>query len=135
MTSDKKADLFFVYDIVKYPANVEIVELKNESTIPLGMSCESYNLSFGIIPIGVKSKKIINLANDKEEIYKVEIYAYGNISPMVSFDRNNFILKKGDEIKVTVTVDSNLCKKPGKYFGEIDVVSKRARIPFLSVIL
>ncbi|MDI6826313.1 MAG: hypothetical protein QMD36_03945 [Candidatus Aenigmarchaeota archaeon] len=135
MSTEKKVDLFFVYEIVKYPSNVEIIESEKKSNITLGMTGDPWNLNFGIIPIGTESRRFMNLANKKEEIYKVEIYVYGNISPMVSFDRNNFILRKGDEVKVTALLNSTLSKGAGKFMGEIDIVSKRARIPFLNVIL
>jgi hypothetical protein len=135
MTTEKNAGLFFVYETVRYPSNVEIIKLESKSNFTLGLTNEPWNLNFGVIPIGILSKRFINLANRKEEIYKVEIHAYGNISPMVSFDRNNFILKKDDEVKVTAMLNSTLSKETGKYYGEIDIISKRNKLPFFNVIL
>jgi len=135
MTTEKNVGLFFVYETVKYPSNVEIIKLENKSNITLGITGEPWNLNFGVIPVGIESRRFINLANKNEEIFRVEIYLYGNISPMVSFDRNNFILRKGDEVKVTALLNSTLSGGTGKFMGEIDIVSRRARIPFFNVIL
>lgn len=133
MTTEKNDGLFFVYETVRYPSNVEIIELENNSNLTLGLTNEPWNLNFGVMPVGILSKRFINLANGKEEIYKVEIHVYGNISPMVSFDKNNFILKKGDEMKVTALLNSTLSKETGKYIGEVDIISKRSKIPFFNV--
>lgn len=135
MTTEKNVGLFFEYETVKYPSNVEIIKLENKSNITLGMTNDPWNLNFGVIPVGIESQRFVNIANKNEEIYKVEIHVYGNISPMVSFDKNNFILRKGDEVKVTVLLNSTLSKETGKFMGEIDIVSIRVRIPFFNVIL
>lgn len=135
MTTEKNVGLFFVYETVKYPSNVEIIKLEKKSNITLGMTTDPWNLNFGVIPIGIESRRFINLANKNEEIYKVEIQVYGNISPMVDFDKNNFILRKDDEVKVTALLNSTLSKGTGKFMGEIDILSKRARMPFFNVIL
>jgi len=135
MTTEKNDGFFFVYETVKYPSNVEIIKLEKKSNITLGMTTDPWNLNFGVIPIGIESRRFINLANRKEEIYKVEIQIYGNISPMVDFDKNNFILRKDDEVKVTALLNSTLSKGTGKFMGEIDILSKRARMPFFNVIL
>jgi len=135
MTTEKNFGIFFVYETVKYPSNVEIIKLENKSNITLGMTNDPWNLNFGVIPIGIESKRFINLANRNEGMYKVEIFVYGNISQMVNFNRNNFILRKGDEMEVTAMLNSTLSEGTGKYIGEIDIVSKKAKIPFLNVIL
>jgi len=135
MTTEKNDGLFFVYETVRCPSNVEIIKLENKSNITLGMTNDPWNLNFGVIPVGIESRRFINLANKNEEIFKVEIHAYGNISPIVSFDRNNFILHKGEEMKVTTLLNSSLSNGTGKFMGEIDIFSRRAKIPFFNVIL
>jgi hypothetical protein len=135
MTTEKNDGIFFVYETVKYSSNVEIIKVENKSNITVGITNNPWDLNFGVIPIGILSKRFINLANGKEEIYKVEIHVYGNISPMISFDKNNFILRKDDEVKVTALLNSTLSKETGKYTGEINIISKRSKIPFFNVIL
>jgi hypothetical protein len=136
LTVEKTEDLFFVYETVMYPSNVEIIKLgKDRSNISVGITGEPWNLNFGFVPIGVESRRFINLANYKEEKYKVEIQAYGNISPIISFDKNNFVLNKGDELKITVLLNSTLSTKTGNFTGEIDIVSKGAKFQFLEMFL
>lgn len=135
MTTEKNSGIFFVYETVKYPSNVEIIKLENKSNISIGMTGDSWNLNFGVIPVGIENRRFINLANKNEGIYRVEIHVYGNISPMVSFDKNNIVLRKGDEVKITALLNSTLSERTGKFVGEIDVISKRSRIPLFNVIL
>jgi hypothetical protein len=54
---------------------------------------------------------------------------------MISFDRNNIILHKGDELKVTVLLNSTLSTRTGNFTGEIDIVSKGIKFSFLEVFL
>ena len=135
LTVEKTEDLLFVYETVKYPSNVEIIKLRNKSNITVGITGDPWNLNFGFVPIGIESRRFINLANYKEENYRTEIRVYGNISSMISFDRNNIILHKGDELKVTVLLNSTLSTRTGNFTGEIDIVSKGAKFSFLEVFL
>jgi hypothetical protein len=96
---------------------------------------DTCNLNFGVIPIGIESRRFLNLVNYKDENYKVEIQAYGNISPMISFDKNDFILHKGDELKITVLLNSTLSKETGNFTGEINIFSKGAKFSFLETFL
>jgi hypothetical protein len=92
----------------------------------------SDNLEFGIIPLRSVSKRFLNLANGNETNDKIQLIATGNISPMVKFDKNNFILYKNDNTTVTILLDSSLASKPGNYTGEVSVISKRSRFSFLN---
>jgi len=134
-TVEKKEDLFFVYETVMYPSNVQIIRLENKSNITIGITGDPWNLNFGVIPIGIESRRFLNLVNYKDENYKVEIQAYGNISPMISFDKNDFILHKGDELKITVLLNSTLSKETGNFTGEIDIFSKGSKFSFLEAYL
>ncbi len=135
LTVEKTENPFFIHETIKYPTNVSIIKLMDKSNITVGMTVDPWNLNFGVVPIGVESRRFINLANYKEENYKVEIHAYGNISPMISFDRNNIILHKNDELKITVSLNSTLSTEIGNFTGEIDIVSKGAKFSFLEVFL
>jgi len=135
MTVEKTEDLFFVYETVMYPSNVQIIRLKNKSNITVGITGDPWNINFGLIPIGVESRRFVNLANYKNENYKVKINVYGNISPMISFDKNNFIMHKGDELKLTVLLNSTVSAKTGNFTGEIDIISKSVKFQFLEVFL
>jgi hypothetical protein len=133
-TSERFEDIFFIYDVVKYPSNVTIISLENPSNIPIGIVGDPWNLNFGILPFGVKGKRFVNVANYDEPIYKTKLVCYGNICPMIKFDKNDLILHKGEEAQITVSLDTSL-SPPGDYVGEIEVLSERPKFSFLITIL
>jgi len=123
--------IFYVFELEnKYVTKVNIIEQQNTSETFLGMTAD--NLEFGVIPLGSISKRFLNLANDDEIDYKILFIVNGNISPMIKFDKNDFILQKGKDTTITVSLDSSLALNSGNYTGEVSVVSKRPRLLFLN---
>ena len=128
---EKTEKLFYVFELEnKYETKVSIIEQQNTSELHLGITAD--NLEFGVMPPGSVSKRFLNLANDDEIDYKILLIVKGNISSMVKFDKNDFILHKGEYAKVTVSLDSSIALTTGNYTGEVSVVSKRPRLLFLS---
>ncbi len=122
-----KSDIFYNYEITKYPSKVGIVNLmtKNASNI-IGVSTDPWIIDFGIIPVGENfAQKTINLANKNKEDAKIRLKAFGNISSMVSFNRNNFYLKGNETIYAFLNVTKNT--EPGNYTGEIDIIIQREK--------
>jgi hypothetical protein len=129
--TEKTEKLFYVFKLEKnYEAKVSIVEQQNTFDIFLGVTSD--NLEFGIIPLGSVSKRFLNLANGNETNNKILLIATGNISPMVKFDKNNFVLHKNENATITVLLDSSLASNPGDYTGEVSIISKRPKFSFLS---
>ena len=127
----KTEKLFYVFELEnKYETKVTIIEQKNTSELFLGMTAD--NLEFGVIPCGVVSKRYVDLANDDEIDYKILLTVTGNISPMVKFNKNDFILDKGENSQVTVSLDSSLASSPGNYTGTVSVISKRPKLLLLN---
>ena len=123
--------LFYVFELEdNYKTAVSIIKQQNASEVFLGMTSD--DLEFGVIPLGSGSNRFMNLANDDEIDYKILLIVTGNITPMVKFDSNDFNLRKGENAKITVTLDSSLAPTPGNYTGEVSVISKRPRLLFLS---
>lgn len=116
----------FIYDIVKYSTKVEVVE---EESPKIGMACDPSGLNFGTLPIGFKGHRYINLTNPGENVFRIKMIAYGNISEMISFDKNDLELNPGEELEVTVFLNTSHSIL-GNYTGEINVISKRAKYPF-----
>ena len=133
MTIERFENFFFVYERMRYPARVQITE-KGEA-LNIGISVDPWNLDFGVLPKGVNNKRFINLANHKNKIYKVSLVSRGNISSMISFSENNFLLHEGEEEKVSVFLNSSLSEKVGNYTGEVDVTYKRARFSPLNFLI
>ncbi len=128
---EKTEELLYDFKVEKnYETKVSIIEQKNTSDLFMGIT--SNNLEFGMIPLGSVSKRFLNLSNNDEENYKILLITTGNISPMIKFDKNNFILHKNDITSVTVSLDSSLTLKSGNYTGEISVISKKPKISFLN---
>jgi hypothetical protein len=130
--TEKTGKLFYVFKLEKnYTTKVSIIEEKNTSNIFLGITGD--NLEFGVIPLKAVSKRFFNLSNnDNVKDYKILLTVKGNISSMVNFDKNNFILRKEESATITVFLDSSLALKPGNYTGEISVISKRPKFSFLN---
>jgi len=126
---------FFYYEIVRYPSNVEIFEPKKTDTIKIGITGDPWNINFGKLSAGMIGERYINLANYKEEPFRVRLVSHGNISSMVSFTSDDMVLKKGKEVKVTVFLNTTISTKPGNYTGEIDIISEKSKIPFLGNVL
>ena len=134
VTTERSENPLFFYEIIKYPSNVEIIS-KESTSARVGIVGDPWNLNFGIFQPGINGKRFLNLANFKEQPYHVRLVSYGNISRMISFSENDFILYKGDEKKITVFLNSSLSIGPGNYTGEIDIISESTKIPYLGKIL
>jgi len=135
MTTQSSEDLFFVYQTIRYPSNVEIIQFNpEEQGITIGLVVDPWNLNFGIVPNGGNAgRRFLVLTNLQDNDAKVEFDAYGNISSMVSFSKNNFILHKGEEVKIDITLATSGLTQPGNYTGEIDVTIKRSKFNFIKV--
>jgi hypothetical protein len=131
-TVSNYSTMFFEYEIVRYPSNVEIKHVDAEGVI-LGFVTEPWNLNFGINPgNGSYSTRTIVLTNKEEKSIKVSLKSYGNISSMIVFGKNDFVL----EPKKNVSLDIFLYSKnnePGNYSGEIDVITKKPIYNFLPI--
>ena len=126
---------FYNYEIVRYPSSVEIMSVENiTETVILGFNTEPWNINFGIIPgNGSYATRTIRVSNKEDSDTEIILRTYGNISPLVVFNSNNFILKPGENSSIDIslyTKDSD----PGNYSGEIDVLSKKPIYNFLSII-
>lgn len=125
-TVSNYSTLFFNYDILRYPSDVEIIPIEQmNGTVLLGFATDPWNIKFGVIPgNGTFVTRSIELAN-KDKDSKVILKVYGNISPLVVFSKNNFILKPHEKASIDIFLFSN-STKPGKYAGEVDVIAKKA---------
>jgi len=126
------SDLLFNYEVSKYPSSVQVSSVKpTQEKITLGVVTDPWNLNFGIIPAGNNSvKRLIDLVNKKGKDAKVNLKAYGSISPFVIFSKNNFFLHPKENISVGIDFYA-ASAKIGNYSGEIDVIVQRPKYDFL----
>jgi hypothetical protein len=125
-------NLLFKYEITRYPSNVSIVSQTGEN-VTVGIVTDPWNLNFGRIPIQEDiygTRRFVILTN-KEEDAKVEFKAYGSISPLVNFSKNNFILRTDENVTVDVTIQMSKDINPGNYLGEIDIVIIKPKYGFV----
>jgi len=124
MTIVKKSDMFYDYEIKKYPSMVEIINLKEgDKKNIVGISTDTDVINFGILPVGNNSvQKTIGFNKTRKEKTEILLKSFGNISEMVSFSKNNFYLT-GNET-VSVFLNASDYTKVGNYTGEIDIIVK-----------
>jgi hypothetical protein len=135
-TVEKSEDIFFMYETIKYPALAYIKGLNNDSSdVKVGISGETWHLNFGFIPVGINQVKFFDLYNPRDIEIKVDIVTYGNISSIVSFDKNNFIIKPNETTKISIFLNTSKVIVPGEYVGEVDLNTIKPKYKFLSQIL
>jgi hypothetical protein len=134
-TVENYSTFFFNYEILRYPSSVEIMPIEDiNETVVLGFVTDSWNLNFGIIPgNGSYVTRTIQVANKEEVDNEVFLRVYGNITPLVAFSRNSFILKPDEKASIEIFLYSKN-SEPGNYSGEIDILSKKPIYNFLSII-
>ena len=132
-TVKRSENLFFIYETIRYPAKIRVTEFEsNLSDIKVGIAGETWQLNFGYVPVGMKQRKFFDMANPKETDIKVTINTYGNISPMIEFEKNDFILHKDETMKVGIIIEPLKTTQPGNYIGEIDIFIVKPKYSFLS---
>jgi len=130
-TFERKEGIFFNKEITIYPSNVEIVEyLPNQSKLQIGVTIETWNINFGVLPEGVDGRRYLNLDNIEEGRYKILIKSAGNISSMINIDEDEFYLSPGEYRQVPVFLNTT-GSKSGNYTGEIAVITIIPKYSFL----
>lgn len=131
-TFEKHSDLFFDYEITRYPSAAQVSPFQpNQEKLTLGVVVDPWNLNFGIIPKGNNfATRFIDLVNLREKDARIFFKVYGNISPFINFTKNNFILKPNESITVEVNFFAEKAEI-GNYSGEIDVIVQRPKYDFL----
>ncbi len=127
MTSESYGDLFFTYQVTRYQSDAEV---SNNQTV-VGITIDPWNLNFGIISSGGGGRRSIVLSNMQEKASRVDMQAYGNITPMVEFKKNNFVLHSNENVTVEIRFRAANNTAVGNYTGEIDVVIRKPRYDFL----
>lgn len=132
-TVDIQSNLLFDYEITRYPSSVEITTpIPEDENVTLGFIVDPWNLKFGLVPgNGTYVKRNVVLTNLDEKETRVSLNVYGNISKLVHFSKNDFILQKGENVSVDVYLFTNNTGF-GNYSGEIDVVAKKPIYSFIN---
>jgi hypothetical protein len=133
-TMDSFSTMLFEYEIFRYPSNVEIKQMdRPEDNITLGFVTDPWNINFGVIPgNGTVVQRNIVLSNKKDKDSRISLVSYGNVSKMVRFSENDFVLRNGENASIDIFLNSSRAEY-GNYTGEIDVIVKKAIYNFLPI--
>jgi hypothetical protein len=127
-------NLLFSYQIFHYQSNVTIINLTEGFTI--GVVTDPDNLNFGKIPAGGSyGTRFINITNTEDEEVFVRLDAYGNISHLVQFKKNNFFLNTGETAELEIILNTTQTTKTGDYNGVIELAIAKPRNPLASPFL
>lgn len=129
ITKERRENILLVYNIIKYPTKVEIVDKNN---LNIGISLDEQIIDFGRMSEGMSGKKYINIINDKDYIYKIHLASFGNISKMITFEKNNFLIESNKTLNISISLNAS---SPGNYTGEIDIFLKRFKYPIFNWLL
>ena len=134
ITVSNYSNFFFTYDIISYPSKVEIAQPTDANgSIVLGFVVDNWNLNFGSVPFnGSYVTRNVQIRNSKESDVEIIMKAYGNITPLVSFEENNILLKPDENVSVNILLQSK-DYEIGNYTGQIDVIIKKPIYNFLSI--
>jgi hypothetical protein len=130
-TFERTSDLFFDYEITRYPSNVEITSTEGQN-ITIGIVTDLWNLNFGIIPNGGSyGTRHVSVSNMDDKAVKVSLNAFGSIEPLISFGGNDVMLKPGDSASFNIYLNTTNSTIPGNYTGEIDINVEKPKFNFL----
>lgn len=128
------SNALFDYKIMRYPTSIEIGS-PEDGNVNLGFVTDPWNLKFGVIPgNGSYVRRYVNIKNSKEKYSLINLEAYGNISSMINFSKNNFVLNENESAAVEIDLYTN-SSEPGNYSGEIDIIIKVPKYDFLDVLM
>jgi len=133
-TVEKCSDLFFNYEISRYPTGGEIVavDILGEN-ISVGLVTDPWNLNFGTIPSnGSYAKRSIVLSNSGELATRINFRVFGDIFPLISFSKDNFVINTGEQVNIDIYFFSNNTEA-GNYSGEIQIISRRPKFKAMRV--
>lgn len=131
--SESSESILFLIDRVRYPAKAAIIPMDPmNSTMRLGISPETYELNFGIMPPNITVRKFINLQNNENSRVKICVITYGDIKPMVSIKESDIIMDGGGSSTVEVAFNASMI---GNYAGEINVISRKPKYGVLDYVL
>jgi hypothetical protein len=102
--------------------------------VTLGFVTDPWNLKFGIVPgNGSYIRRYINIKNSNEKYDKIKLKVFGNISPLVNFSRNEFVLNENESAVIEVRLKTDSAEY-GNYSGEIDLIVKVPKYDFLRIL-
>jgi len=113
---------FYLKFIYKVKA-IRTYEIKVKVGDHIGFDIENSSINFGTIIPGNSGERIIELSSNED--VKVEIYLMGEIAKWITLDKNDFLLKKNKNERVTFTITIPVTTKYGNYSGKAIILFKK----------
>ena len=89
--SVSSSGFFASESVVSYRMNCSVVETESEE-MQIGIAVQTYEMDFGVLPVGTGATKYINLTNNEPMPVKISLSVDGSIEPFVEINENNYIL-------------------------------------------
>jgi hypothetical protein len=130
---EQQEGFLFIREIVRYPTKGNVTPLlRTNKTIKVGVTTQTDELNFGVVPENLTVRKFINLRNNDKIAVKICVLSYGSIKPFIIVRDNDFLLKENDAKEVEIAFNAT---KIGSYRGEIDVVIRKPKYEALEKFL
>jgi len=123
-------NIFFDEYIIKYPINVTIIKVMNQS-FKVGISSDTDKLNFGKLPLYFSERKNIKINNPTTKPIEIKLKSYGNITEFIHYPDKLIVNSKTSKL-VTIMLNAT---KLGYYDGELDVIVRSPRYNFLGGII
>ena len=91
---------YITLDANKYAAQVRTIEGEGK----VGVNPTTERLDFGDLSRGTSAVRTVTVKNDTFMPFFVSVIKLGAISDLIKQEKNNFILRRGDEAKMEMTV-------------------------------
>ncbi len=94
-----------------------LVNVKAEDNI-MGINPLAENLDFGDLSHNLGATRIVTLKNDSKSDRYILIWKQGEIADMVKTEKNSYVLKAGEELKIEFTIQIPPSAEPRGYQGK-----------------
>ena len=121
----KYPGILFEYEVTRYPVVASVTDItENHTGVP-------NIVNFGLVANSEDYvSKYISLENMGPDPAKMSMIARGEVGGFITFSRNNFVLQPGERTSVEMHLRPRGMPH-GTHTGDIEVVVKRAKHPFL----
>ena len=97
-----------------------VVNVKAEENI-MGINPLADNLDFGDLSRNLGATRIVTMKNDSKSDRYILIWKRGEIADMVQLNKNNVVLKSGEEVKLEFTLQVPPSAQTKQYSGKATI--------------
>jgi hypothetical protein len=115
---------------ISFPSTARVMGETNWIGFDAGLK----DLNFGAIQEKGSSRRFLNLVNGDDDLIKIRIMPFGNISKYVVISAKEFMMEAGDALNVTLSFVAGEGGE-GNYTGGISVIKIKPRYEFLNPLL